>query len=175
MTIVKPLYGHVSESTAYIVESYPFGFRLRCKLRAWLEDGGPSKGWRYVTQTTNPKRSDEVWNNPKRSTYSRVAGALYLDEVDHIHWTSLSEYSDPNEILAFIKQFPKADFRVVRPLVAGRLAMRKAVSEGKPVYKLNGVPQMPTEAEIEKAKLELPILEECQRLLAVAYVDSVEL
>jgi hypothetical protein len=34
MQILK---GHISQETAYLVDDYPYGFRLRCKIRYWLE------------------------------------------------------------------------------------------------------------------------------------------
>jgi hypothetical protein len=52
-----------------------------------------------VSRTSNPKKSFEVWNAPKASTYS-VAGALYQvdetdnkpDEIGHVHWCGVSVY-----------------------------------------------------------------------------------
>ena len=61
-----PLYGHTSEATAYVVADYPYGFRERTQIRYWLEHK-PKKGWRFVSQTLNPKTSR--WNKPKASTY----------------------------------------------------------------------------------------------------------
>ena len=40
----------------------------------------PKKGYRFVSQTTNPKRPGKVWNKPKASTYSKLGGAMYLNE-----------------------------------------------------------------------------------------------
>jgi hypothetical protein len=31
------LSGHISPETAYSVENYPYGFRLKCTIRYWLE------------------------------------------------------------------------------------------------------------------------------------------
>lgn len=90
----------ISPDTAYVVEDYPYGFRLRCKLRAWVEYK-PGKGFRYVTQTTNPKKPGEVWNAPKASTYARVSGSLRLDDAGHIGWSALTEYSDLDQYSAF--------------------------------------------------------------------------
>jgi len=41
-TIITPapltvLSGHTTMETAYLVDDYPYGFRLRCKIRYWLE------------------------------------------------------------------------------------------------------------------------------------------
>jgi hypothetical protein len=45
---------------------------LRCKIRYWLEFH-PKRGFRFVSQTTNPKRGN-VWNKPKASTFMRFGG-----------------------------------------------------------------------------------------------------
>lgn len=90
MQILK---GHISPETAYVVDDYPYGFRLRCKIRYWLEYT-PKRGFRLVSQTSNPKRLGLVWNKPKASTYCKFGGAMYLNEEDHVAWTGLTEYSD---------------------------------------------------------------------------------
>lgn len=94
---MKILSNHYTEESAFIIENYPFGFKLRCKKRVWLEVN--SKGTRMISRTTNPKKSLEVWNAPKMSTYS-IAGALYQidesdskpDEIGHVHWAGVSMY-----------------------------------------------------------------------------------
>lgn len=88
-TILPPI--HTSEETALVVADYPYSFRLRCKIRYWLETD-PKKGARFCSQTTNPKVSVEVWNKPKKSTYSELGGAMFTDENGHVHWDGLSEY-----------------------------------------------------------------------------------
>lgn len=88
MSIIKVLSGHYSPETAYLVLDYPYGFRMRCQIRYWLEVN--SKGTRFWSQTSNPKKGD-VWNKPKSSTYS-MAGAMYLDEKDHVQWDGFSAY-----------------------------------------------------------------------------------
>ena len=97
ITILK---GHHSPETAYVVDDYPYGFTLRCTIRYWLEYH-PKRGFRFVSQTTNPKRSGEVWNKPKASTYCRFGGCMFLDDQQHVQWTGLSEYSDAAEAQAF--------------------------------------------------------------------------
>lgn len=86
------LKGHISPETAYVVDDYPYGFRLRCKIRYWL-DFHPKKGVRFVSQTTNPKRPGIVWNKEKASTYSFVAEAMYLDDDGHVKAAGLTEYT----------------------------------------------------------------------------------
>ncbi len=101
--VVKPLHGHTSPETAYLVSDYPYGRTLRCRIRYWLEYD-KKKGYRFVSQTENPK--DLQWNAPKRSTYMNLAACMYLDENSHVKWTGLSGYSSANDTLEFVKNFP---------------------------------------------------------------------
>jgi hypothetical protein len=97
MEILK---GHVSEKTAYLVDDYPFGFRLRCKIRYWIEYK-EKKGFRSVSQTTNPRKENEVWNAPKYSTYCKYGMCMFLDEKKHVAFTGLTEYSSGEEAKAW--------------------------------------------------------------------------
>jgi hypothetical protein len=103
MLITKILAGHDSPETAYVVDDYPYGFRLRCKIRYWLEYK-PKHGYRLMSQTTNPKRGD-VWNKPKGSTYVPIAAAMYLDENGHVQWSGLGYYHDAAECRAWLDTF----------------------------------------------------------------------
>lgn len=94
------LSGHVSPDTAYVVDDYPYGYTLRCKIRYWLEYH-PKRGFRFVSQTTNPKRPGEVWNKPKASTYCRYGGAMFLDDNGHVKFAGLTEYSTGEEAYAW--------------------------------------------------------------------------
>lgn len=87
------LVGHISPETAYTVEDYPYGFRLRCRIRYWLE-GNPKRGYRWCSQTTNPKRAEERWNAPKKSTYSRIAAVMFLNADQHVKWCSFPDHAD---------------------------------------------------------------------------------
>lgn len=103
--IKQILKGHISEDTAYLVEDYPYGFRLRCKIRYWLEFN-PRLGTRLVSQTSNPKISSQlVWNKPKKSTYSLIAGCMYLDENDYVTWSGLTEYSNLEESKEWLETY----------------------------------------------------------------------
>jgi len=84
---MKILTGHTSFETAYVVNDYPYGFRLRCRIAYWLEFK-PKHGYRLVSRTTNPKRAGEVWNKPKASTYCPFA-VMYLNELEHVTWAGL--------------------------------------------------------------------------------------
>lgn len=97
------LTGHVSPETAYVVDDYPYGFRLRCSIRYWLEFK-PSHGVRFVSQTTNPKRPGR-WNAPKPGTYHRFGAAMYLDEQSHVHVAGLTEYCSGAEAKAWSDKY----------------------------------------------------------------------
>ena len=103
-TVKQILSGHVSQETAYLVADYPYGFTLRCQIRYWLEFK-PKQGVRLVSQTSNPKKPGLVWNKPKASTYCRFAGAMFLDENDHVQWSGLGEYSDAAEAEAWREKY----------------------------------------------------------------------
>lgn len=100
--MLKPLTGHTTPETAYVVEDYPYGFKLRCKIRYWLEYN-PAKGFRFCSQTTNPKKPVEVWNAPKRSTYTMLA-IMGLNEEGHVTWTGCSIY-DLDKVEEFGKEY----------------------------------------------------------------------
>jgi hypothetical protein len=99
MSKCKILREHTSPETAFVVNDYPYGFRLRCKIRYWL-DHKKGYGCRLVSQTTNPKVAGEPWNKPKASTYASGMALMFLDEQGHVHWTSLNPYSDAGKDFA---------------------------------------------------------------------------
>jgi hypothetical protein len=69
----------VSPETAHVQQDYPYGRRLRCQRRCWLEYR-VGFGFRFCTQTTNPKREGLVWNAVKESTYTPLAALCLTDE-----------------------------------------------------------------------------------------------
>ena len=115
---------HVSPETAYHVLDNPYGFRLRCQIRYWLEVT-PKNGTRFWSQTSNPKRGD-IWNKPKASIYSRFGGALYLDDAGHVQFAGLSEYTDGAQAKAWRDQYiagvPEAGRELLERWVASKLA-----------------------------------------------------
>lgn len=133
MQILK---GHISQDTAYVVADYPYGFRLRCKIRYWLEYD-KRHGFRLVSQTTNPKRPGEVWNKPKASTYCKFGGCMFLDDIGHVTWAGLTEYSNGAEALAWSKQYregvPEAGLPALDAWVAAKVAYDAARAPGDPL------------------------------------------
>lgn len=128
---MKLLSGHVSPDTAYVVDDYPYGFTLRCKIRFWLEYH-PKRGTRFVSQTTNPKKG-HVWNKPKASTYCKFGGAMFLDDAGHVQWSGLTEYCSGAEAAAWQETYgaavPEAGVALLAKWVAAKVAYdaRKAV------------------------------------------------
>jgi hypothetical protein len=114
--MMAAIYGHKDEASAYVVDDYPYGFKLRCKIRFWLEHK-EGFGWRFVSQTTNPKKGDR-WNKPKASTYASVGACMFLDENGHVTWTGVSHYSSLEDLKRFAERFPGADLTQVNNLIA---------------------------------------------------------
>lgn len=141
-----PLYGHNSPDTAYVVDDYPYGFRKRTKIRYWLEMK-PSKGFRFMSQTMNPDTGR--WNpKPKASTYVGLAAVMYLDEKNHVDWDGLGFYSEASKVLDFVKKYPGADMRILKPYAKEKIEYLFALIEGKTGFTVNGDKVIPTEEDI---------------------------
>ncbi len=142
----KVLNGHVSEATAYVVDDYPYGFKLRTSIRYWI-DTAPKKGSRFVSQTKDPKTGR--WNKPKASTYDLLGGVMYLDGKNHVQWDGLGPYSSAKQVLDFVQKYPHADMPLLKTWVKMKLAHLFALIEGRARYitKVNGVEQTQTQAQ----------------------------
>jgi len=86
MKILPPI--HTSFETAFIVESYPYGFREKTEARFWIETN--KKGQRVIFQTLNPKT--QKYNKPKLGNYYLVS-VLFLDDNNHVCNDGMSEYN----------------------------------------------------------------------------------
>ncbi len=105
----KILLGHINQDTAFYVNDYPFGFVQRCRIRYWIETAvvGAKKGeMRFVSQTTNPKKSPppgpDYWNKPKAGMYCPLL-VMVQHENGHVGTKGLSYYDGPEEIAKFRK------------------------------------------------------------------------
>jgi hypothetical protein len=97
--VAETLAGHESPETAYLVEDYPYGYTLRCKIRYWLEFK-PKFGFRLVSQTTNPRVPGERWNRPHAGTYHFLA-VLCLNMQGHVTISTISSpYYGGEEVAA---------------------------------------------------------------------------
>jgi len=159
----QPLYGHTSEDSAYVVADYPYGFHKRTQIKYWLEGPKPKKGWRFVSQTMNPKT--QRWNKPKASTYLEWGAAMYLDDKGHVHWDGVGVYSDDQKILAFVRTFPGAKMTELRKVVPAKQRFLKEMIEGKRFWTINDVKKPLTEADIERLQSEMAVWEEIGALI----------
>lgn len=135
--IVKVLTGCVSQETAHVQEDYPYGFRLRCARRCWLEYD-KKHGFRFCAQTSNPKRPGLVWNAPKKSTYARLAVLVLTDEhVDaagnpaHVTWVTPGLYTNFETISAFDAAFHAGFDAAQLAIVAAAMTFFQASFDAK--------------------------------------------
>lgn len=158
---MQTLLGHTSPETAYLVPDYPYGRKVRCRIRYWLERDD-KRGWRFVSQTEHPTR--KIWNAPKASTYSKICAAMYLDEKGHVQCDRITEYDDADRCLAFVKAHPlPVDHPARTDMLAwavGKATVAKRLAEGHAILSIGGVPQVPDEARREEAAKELEIWRE---------------
>lgn len=170
----KPLYGHDSMANAYVVDDYPYGFRLRCKIRYWVEYA-PKKGYRMVSQTTNPKiQGREVWNKPKASPYMLLAGGIYLDSKDQVQFSGLGVYSSAADCAEFVEDFPKADFKLLKVWIYKKLEMLYALVTGKAHFTINDVKQETSDSDKGRYRAEAEIWSKLAKKLKVDYPDFVD-
>lgn len=95
------LYEHTSQETAYVVNDYPWGFRLRTTIRYWIETKeAKNGGQRFASQTINPKTGK--WCAVKYSTYSPLM-VMFLDENEHVKYTCL-RHNDSEESVNQFKE-----------------------------------------------------------------------
>jgi hypothetical protein len=95
----KYLYNHTSPETAYVVDGYPWGFRLRTQIRYWIETSkAKNGGQRFCSQTVNPKTGK--WCAPKKSTYFPIM-VMFLDEKEHVQYCCLRMNDDEQHINKF--------------------------------------------------------------------------
>lgn len=107
MEIIKEKY--TSGENALIIENYPYGFRLKTKIRYWVESN--KKGDRFCSQTLNPKTNQ--WNKAKFSIYYTIA-VLCKDEKGYITYKCLYPTTSREDILRFeefIKDYDLNEFQ----------------------------------------------------------------
>ena len=151
-----PLYGHTSESSAYVVQDYPYGSK-RSQIRYWLEHK-PKKGWRFVSQTLNPKT--QRWNKPKASTYTDWGAAMYLDDKGHVQWEGVGAYSDGEKILEFVRTFPEASMSELRKIAPQKLKFLRGLLSGELYFTINKERSPMTEADAQRHRKDLETWEE---------------
>ncbi len=146
---MQVLKGHTSEETAYLIEDYPYGFKLRCKMKCWLETDA-KKGVRFVTQTENPKNGR--WNKPKASTYAKVTGVMYLDEKGHVGWDCITEYTESARALEFVEKYGPTD--ALRDWARLKEVYARKFVSGEAFMTMNGVRIPQSEYDKERQEKE---------------------
>jgi len=84
--------GARSPETAVVISDYPYGRRLRCVMRYWLETK-TSHGTRLASQTNNPKRPGLFWNKPHAGTYTQGAVVLHTDHNAHVKELAITHFN----------------------------------------------------------------------------------
>jgi len=172
-SVKKPLYGYDSKESAYVVDDYPFGFRLRCKIRYWMEFA-PKKGYRMWSQTTDPRKPVEFWNKPKATTYSDWAGCLYLDSQDHVQMAGLGPYSTAEQFDEFVHDFPQADTKIIKAVVFAKIKHLYGLITGKSHWTINDVKQETSDDDRGRYTNEVKIWFKLAKKLNVNIPDTVE-
>jgi len=175
----KPLYGHDSPQSAYVIDDYPSGFRARCRKRVWLEYKARS-GWRLVEQTSEkwypgeePAKDAELsWNKPKASTYSDVAACMYLDAQDHVQYDALSMHTSASHVAEFMKEFPKADFSGIKVCVIFQAKYLVSKLKGA-TWVVNGEPQPVSDHELGEVRKNLEAWSEIGKEVGVKFAQPV--
>lgn len=163
MAIRTGISGHTSLETAYMIDDYPYG-RLRCKRRVWLESD-PKRGFRFVSQTENPKNGR--WNAPHKSTYTEIAASLYLDENNHVQWTGVSALTDAPVALAFAQEFAKTCLGVdnLRTWAFKKALYARKCANNEIGFYINGVKEPWSEADNARHTREAELWQETVNLL----------
>ena len=127
------IYGATDEESAHVVEGWPWGRRMRCTKRFWIETR--KNGDRLCAQCTHPdKETGECsgrWCKPKKSTYT--PGVIVLaQDVDGTMATETlgAYYRHPfSEIEAFIERHAGRLSDVQASRARSCLAIRKKYDE----------------------------------------------
>lgn len=151
--LTQVLTGHTNSDTAYLVPDYPYGRKVRCRIRYWLEYS-PTKGYRFVSQTENP--STLRWNAPKKGTYVQIAACLYLDENSHVQCATLTGSSNHTEVAAYLRDFPQvaASQKDILAFLLAQINYNKKRADGDIYFTINGVLQEMSAAERERSRTE---------------------
>lgn len=134
----ETLYGHTSPETAFVVEDYPYGFRLRTQIRYWIETK-KGHGQRFCSQTLNPKTG--TWNKAKAGNYHVIAVMVRNPENGYVSYDVLESggWSSEERIQQFETQRAAAlgewELKAIRYIRATNKAnelVKVTIHEAKP-------------------------------------------
>ena len=103
---MEKIYNHKNFASGYEVDNYPWGFRLKTKVRYWIET--TKRGDRFVKCTLNPKTNK--WCKEKKSTYKAVMVMTkeVKDQKTFISYVSISRgWSNAVDVAKFEHQVDK--------------------------------------------------------------------
>lgn len=136
--IYKTLVGHTTPETGFVVEDYPYGFRLRTQIRYWIETK-KGFGQRLCSQTLNPKNGR--WNKPKPGTYNVVAVMVEDQSNGHVSIRTLSSggWSKEPDIQVFeaahaegIGEYETRAIRYIRATIKAASLVKYEIKGGEP-------------------------------------------
>jgi hypothetical protein len=121
------LINHTSESNAYEVADYPYGYTARCKIRYWIETTKHKQ--RSCRQTTNPKTGR--WNKPQKSTYSDLVVLFIEDDTGHVKRTSYNiQYGEYPTWKTFLEKYQSV---LVSPYEIARIKYGNAIFRAREI------------------------------------------
>lgn len=130
------LYNHTSFETAYIVQDWPWGYKLRTEKRFWIESN--KNGDREISQTLDPRTGK--WCAPKKSTYRPVLILFTHGQGNYLGSEGIYQY-DNEKIKSFyelhkenLNDFQKAQ---IKKWIGFNEAMKNVTFSCKPVSSLD--------------------------------------
>lgn len=99
------------------------------------------------------------------STYSGIAGCLYLNDEGHVKWDGVTEFTAPDKALAFAKSFPKADMTRLKYWAMQKARSSKMFAQGELFMTVNSKKIDISELEKQKYEAEAATWDELYRLL----------
>lgn len=99
---INQILGCTSPETAYVVDNFLYGFRLRTQIRYWIETREDC-GQRFCHQTLNPKTG--VWDNPRYGAYNPVTVFVRYISNGHVVPEALSICATKEEVSSFREMF----------------------------------------------------------------------
>lgn len=148
----ETLAGHTSPDTAFVVDDYPYGFRLRTSIRYWIETK-KGHGQRFVSQTLNPKTGN--WNKPKAGTYHVLAVMIRNPANGYVSYATLRSggWSKEDQIVDFETRHASAIGEYEQKAIRYIRATNKANEMIKVTIRAAGYTDEPAQTREEQAAI----------------------
>lgn len=124
------LMGHVSEETGYLVDDYPYGRKVRCRIRYWVETaakGGVKGQMRPVSQTEEP--TSKRWNKPRLGIYRDLVVLVKRADNGHVENFGLDRYAGPEYYMIFEGSGAAAGLTQEVPFGVYKLCVRSSLRQ----------------------------------------------